>query len=171
MLQYALVLEMKKLLGSLDVCLEKALASAADKKYQADLLLDCRLAPDMFPLVRQVQAVCDQAKYAVGRTTGREMPVHPDTEKTIAELRTRIGSVLGYLNEFTEADFANLAGRTVTTPRWEGKSMLATDYFVEHALPNFFFHLSMAYAILRHNGVPVGKRDYLGALTFIPAAG
>jgi uncharacterized protein len=167
MSHYAFVLEMKKLLGSLDVCLEKAAVDAAGRKYEGEVLLQCRLAPDMFPLVRQVQAVCDQAKYAVGRTTGREIPSHPDTEQTIQELRQRISLVTAYMSDFNEADFAGMATRTVTTPRWEGKSMLASDYFVEHALPNFFFHLSMAYAILRHNGVPVGKRDYLGALPYI----
>lgn len=163
---YPFVIEMKKLLGSLDACLEKATLDATARKFDVDVLLQSRLAPDMFPLVRQIQAVCDQAKYAVGRTTGREIPSHPDTETTVAQLRTRIAAVQTYLNDFSEHDFAAVAERTVTTPRWEGKHMKAPDYFVQHALPNFFFHLSMAYAILRHNGVPVGKKDYLGALTW-----
>lgn len=163
---YPFVIEMKKLLGSLDACLEKATLDATARKFDVDVLLQSRLAPDMFPLVRQIQAVCDQAKYAVGRTTGREIPSHPDTETTVAQLRTRIAVVQTYLNDFSEHDFATVAERTVTTPRWEGKHMKAPDYFVQHALPNFFFHLSMAYAILRHNGVPVGKKDYLGALTW-----
>jgi hypothetical protein len=163
---YPFVIEMKKLLGSLDSCLEKATVDATTRKFDVDVLLQSRLAPDMFPLVRQIQAVCDQAKYAVGRTTGREIPSHPDTETTVAQLRTRIAAVQTYLNDFSEQDFAAVSGRTVTTPRWEGKHMTAPDYFVQHALPNFFFHLSMAYAILRHNGVPVGKKDYLGALTW-----
>jgi len=165
---YPFVLEMKKLLGSLDTCLEKAVLDAAARKYEVDVLLQSRLSPDMFPLVRQIQAVCDQAKYAVGRTTGRDMPNHPDTETTVEQLRARIGLVQGYLNDFSEADFESIAERTVTTPRWQGKAMTAPNYFVEHALPNFFFHLSMSYAILRHNGVPVGKKDYLGQLTYIP---
>lgn len=164
---YPFVLEMKKLLGSLDGCLEKAVVDAAARKFDVDVLLQSRLAPDMFPLVRQIQAVCDQAKYAVGRTSGREIPSHPDTETTVAQLRTRIGAVQAYLSDFSDGDFSSIEGRTVTTPRWEGKHMTATNYFVEHALPNFYFHLSMAYAILRHNGVPVGKRDYLGALTYV----
>lgn len=164
---YLLVLEMKKLLGSLDTCLEKATADAAARKYDVDVLLQSRLSPDMFPLVQQIQAVCDQAKYAAGRTTGQELPSHPDTETSVTELRGRIALVRAYLDGFTEADFAKSAERTVTTPRWQGKKMAAPTYFVEHALPNFFFHLSMAYAILRHNGVPVGKKDYLGAITYI----
>ncbi len=163
---YPFVLEMKKLLGSLDACLQKASDDAAARKYDVEVLLQSRLAPDMFPLVRQVQAVCDQAKYAVGRTTGRELPSHPDTETTVDQLRTRIAQVQEYLAGFSEADFADISQRTVTTPRWQGKTMTASNYFVEHAVPNFFFHLAMAYAILRENGVPVGKKDYLGAITF-----
>jgi uncharacterized protein len=163
---YASILEMKKLLGSLDNCLEKAVADATARKYDVNLLLQSRLAPNMFPLVRQVQSACDQAKYAAGRTTGKEIPAHPDTEQTVEQLRARIAQVVAYLAEFSAADFAGIDSRSVTTPRWEGKSMTAPDYFTEHAQPNFFFHFSMAYALLRHNGVDVGKRDYLGALSY-----
>jgi len=166
MTTYLLVLEMKKLLGSLDRLLEKATEHAAAKKYDVNVLLTARLAPDMFPLIRQIQATCDQAKYAVSRTTGKETPSHPDTEQTIPELRARIATVIAYLAEFSEDDFVGLTERRVTTPRWEGKSMSASDYLVEHAQPNFFFHLAMSYAILRANGVEIGKRDYLGALSF-----
>jgi hypothetical protein len=123
----------------------------------------------MFPLVRQVQATCDQAKYAAGRTSGKEIPAHADTEQTVEELRGRIAKVVAYLGEFSASDFEGLEDRRVTTPRWEGKSMSASDYLVEHAQPNFFFHLSMSYALLRHNGVDVGKRDYLGELNMRPA--
>lgn len=163
---YVSVLEMKKLLRSLDACLDKAVAYAQTKKFDPNVLMQARLAPDMFPFVRQVQATCDQAKYAVSRLAGKETPSHPDTEQTIDDLKKRIATVAGYLDEYSEKDFADIASRTVTTPRWEGKSMTAVNYFVEHAQPNFYFHLSMAYAILRHNGVDVGKRDYLGQLTW-----
>jgi hypothetical protein len=163
---HAIVLEMKKLLGNLDAFLDKAVAYATAKKVDPSVILHLRLAPDMFPLVRQVQATCDQAKYAVGRTTGRDIPTHPDIELTFADLKSRIESVVAYLNGFSEKDFAELDARTVTTPRWEGKSMTATNYFLEHAMPNFFFHLTTSYAILRANGIELGKRDYLGALTW-----
>jgi hypothetical protein len=166
---YAHVLEMKKLLRGVDGWLDKAVAHAAAKKFDANVLLQARLSPDMFPLVRQIQAACDQAKYAAGRTGAKELPSHPDTETTIDELRKRIASVVGYLDTFSESDFADVSNRTVTTPRWEGKHMTATNYFIEHAQPNFFFHLSMSYALLRSNGVEVGKRDYLGTLTYIQA--
>jgi hypothetical protein len=165
MVIYTLVLEMKKLLRSLDGCLEKSVAYAATKKFDPNVLLQSRLAPDMFPLIRQIQATCDQAKYAAARTTGKEAPSHPDTETTVDEARKRIAAVVSYLDGFQKADFDGLDGRTVSLPRWEGKSMTALDYFAEHAQPNFFFHLAMSYAILRHNGVDVGKRDYLGQLS------
>jgi hypothetical protein len=165
MLIHTFVLEMKKLLRNLDGCLEKGVAFAAAKHFEPEVLLQSRLAPDMFPLIRQIQAACDTAKFAVARTAGKDPPSHPDDEKTMADARKRISTVVAYLDTFTAADFHGVESRTVSLPRWEGKSMTATDYFMEHAVPNFFFHLTTAYAILRHNGVDVGKRDYLGALT------
>jgi hypothetical protein len=165
MTPHAIILEMQKLLRSLDACLEKGVAFAATKKFDPSVLLQSRLAPDMFPLMRQIQSACDQAKYAASRTAGKETPSHPDTEQSMDEARRRIATVVAYLDGFTAADFDGVESRTISLPRWEGKSMTATDYLVEHAMPNFFFHLTSAYAILRHNGVDVGKRDYLGKLT------
>jgi hypothetical protein len=162
---YLTVLEMKKLLSNVDSWLEKANAHATAKKFDANVLLQSRLAPDMFPLTFQIQSACDNAKYAAARTAGKTPPSHPDTEQTIADLRARIATVTAYLDTFTKADFEGTDARTISLPRWEGKSMSATAYFMEHALPNFFFHLTTAYAILRHNGVDIGKRDYLGPLS------
>ena len=164
-MHHLIVLEMKKLLGQINGWLDKATAHATAKKFDVNTLLQARLAPDQFPLVRQFQAVCDQAKYAAGRTTGKDMPAHPDTEQTVDEIKARVASVIAYLDTFTKNDFEAIASRTVTTPRWEGKSMTATNYLVEHAMPNFFFHMTTAYAILRHNGVDVGKRDFLGQMS------
>lgn len=163
---YPFLLEMKKLLKNLDGWIDKAVGHATAKKFDPNVLMQSRLAPDMFPFVRQVQAVCDQAKFAAARLTGREPPSHPDTEQTIDDLKQRIATVIAYLDTFSEADFADVADRTVTTPRWEGKSLTAMNYFIEHSQPNFYFHLTTAYAILRHNGVDVGKRDYIGQLTW-----
>ena len=162
---HVFVLEMKKLLTGLDGWLAKGVAHAEAKKFDANVLLQQRLAPDMFQLIRQVQAACDQAKFAASRCAGKESPSHPDTEQTIDEARKRIASVVAYLDGFTKDDFAGAEQRKITLPRWEGKSMTAVDYFVEFAQPNFYFHLTMAYAILRHNGVELGKRDFLGALS------
>ena len=162
---HALFGQMKKHLGQLEKWLDAATEHAKAKSFDPNVFLGLRLAPDQFAFVRQVQATCDVAKLAASRLTGKDAPSHPDTEQTIDELRTRIRSVIAYLEGFSEKDFESAATRSVTQPRWEGKTMSGADYFVEHGLPNFFFHLSHAYAILRHNGVSIGKRDYLGPLS------
>jgi hypothetical protein len=162
---YESLKQMKKQLGQLDKWLEAATAYAETKKFDSKNFLGLRLVVDQFPFSRQVQAACDSAKLAASRLSGKDAPVHPDTEETMEQLRERVRSVIGYLDGFTPKDFENAATRSITQPRWEGKTMTGADYFLEHAQPNFFFHLTTAYALLRQNGVSVGKRDYLGALT------
>jgi uncharacterized protein len=157
--------QMKKQLGQLDKWLESAAAFAKAKSFDPDLFLGFRLSPNQFAFARQVQTACDTVKLAMSRLSGKEAPAHPDTEKTLDELRARVRSVIAYLDSFSAKDFEGAATRVVTQPRWEGKVMTGADYFLEHAVPNFFFHLTHAYAILRHNGVDIGKRDYLGALS------
>jgi hypothetical protein len=157
--------QMKKSLGQLEKWLEAAATFADARSFDPTVFLGLRLAPDQFAFARQVQATCDVAKLAASRLSGKEAPTHADSEQTLDELRARIRSVIDYLDGFSAKDFETAATRVVTQPRWEGKTMTGADYFLEHALPNFFFHLTHAYAILRHNGVNVGKRDYLGALS------
>jgi hypothetical protein len=157
--------QMTKQLGQLDKWLETAEASAKARAFEPSLFLGFRLSPDQFAFARQVQITCDTAKLGASRLTGKEAPSHPDTETTLAELRARVQSVVAYLDSFTAKDFEKVATATITQPRWEGKTMTGPDYFLEHVVPNFFFHLTTTYAILRHNGVAIGKRDYLGALT------
>ena len=157
--------QMKKMLGQLDKWLDAAAAHAKEKAFDSNVFLDLRLAPDQFAFARQVQIACDTAKTGASRLTGKDAPNNPDTEKTLDELHARVRSTLAYLNGFTAADFASAATRVVTQPRWEGKTMTGADYFLEHVLPNFFFHTTHVFAILRHNGVSLGKRDYLGTLT------
>jgi len=157
--------QMKKMLVQLDKWLEMAAAFAQAKSFDPDIFVGFRLAPDQFAFGRQVQSACDTAKLAAARLAGKEAPSHPDTEKTLTELRARVALVVAYLDGFSAKDFEGAGARVVTQPRWEGKVMSGADYFLEHAVPNFFFHLTHAYAILRHNGVNVGKRDYLGALS------
>jgi hypothetical protein len=164
MSHYPTILEIKKLLHGVDGWLDKATAHATAKKFDTSVLLASRLSPDMFPLLRQIQTTCDNATGAAARAAGKEPPAHPDTEQTIDELKKRIATVVAYLDTFTKADFEGTDTRRVTMPRWEGKTMSASEFLVEYAVPNFFFHLTMAYAILRHNGVDLGKRDFLGAL-------
>ena len=162
---FALFQQMKKQLGQLDKWLDAATAFAASKSFDPNLFLGFRLAPDQFAFARQVQTACDTAKLAVARLAGQEAPKHPDTEATIEELHARVRSVIAYLDGFSAKDLAGAGERVISQPRWEGKTMTGADYFVEHALPNFYFHVAHTYAILRHNGVPIGKRDYLGALS------
>jgi len=157
--------QFKKSLGQLDKWLEAAATFAQSRSFDPNVFVGLRLAPDQFALSRQVQATCDTAKLAASRLTGKEAPAHPDTEATLSELQARIRSVVSYLDSLSAKDFEQAASRVVSQPRWEGKVMSGADYFQEHALPNFFFHLTHTYAILRHNGVPVGKRDYLGTLS------
>lgn len=162
---YQTVQQMKKQLLQTLKWFDAAVAHAQAKNFDPDIFLGLRLAPDQFGLVKQVQVACDTSKLMASRLTGKEAPKHADDEKTIDELRARVSSVAAYLGTFAEQDFAGAAERVITQPRWEGKVMSGADYFLEHAVPNFYFHLAHAYAILRHNGVALGKRDYLGALT------
>jgi uncharacterized protein len=162
---HAIVKQMKKQLGQLDKWLTAAAEHAKTKSFDPNVYLGLRLAPDQFAFARQVQSACDTAKLAASRLAGKDAPSHPDTEQTLDELHARVGAVIAYLDGFTAKDFEGAATRVITTPRWEGKVMSGADYFLEHALPNFYFHLTHTYAILRHNGVNVGKRDYLGALS------
>jgi len=163
---FEIVSQMKKQLEQLDRWLDAASAHAKSRSFDPDVFLTMRLAPDQFAFARQVQSACDAAKFAASRTSGQDAPSHPDNEKTVDELHTRIRATVTYLERFAATDFEGAGARVVALPRWEGKSMTATDYLLEHAQPNFFFHLAHAYAILRHGGVPLGKRDFLGALSF-----
>ncbi|MGD0674942.1 MAG: DUF1993 domain-containing protein [Polyangiaceae bacterium] len=162
---HTIILEMKKLLGQLDQWIGAAAAYAQAKSFDPNVFVGLRLAPDQFAFARQVQSACDTAKFAAARLAGRDAPTHADTEQTLDELHARVRAVIAYLEGFKAADFEGASKRVITQPRWEGKVMTGADYFVEHAVPNFFFHVTHAYAILRHNGVSIGKRDYLGPLT------
>jgi uncharacterized protein len=162
---YEMFSQMKKQLGQIEKWLDSATAFAKEKAFDPNVFLGLRLAPNQFAFARQVQTTCDTAKLAASRLSGKEAPSHPDTEQTLDELAARVRTVIAYLDGFSAKDFQDAATRTVTQPRWEGKVMTGADYFVEHAVPNFFFHLAHVYAILRHNGVNLGKRDYLGAVT------
>lgn len=166
MIYAAVVPQFVKMLTNLSAMFEKAAAHAAVRKYDPETLLVARLSPDQFPLLRQVLIACDTAKLGVSRLTGKPAPSHPDTEATIAELRARIDETIAYLGDFSEADFAGLDTRLITTPRWEGKTLTGEEYALQHVIPNFYFHVTTAYAILRHNGVEVGKRDFLGPMPY-----
>ncbi|MGZ3727170.1 MAG: DUF1993 domain-containing protein [Pseudobdellovibrio sp.] len=155
-----------KMLNNLNALLDKAAVFAETKKIDAEVLLQSRLAPDQFNFTRQVQIACDTAKLAASRLTGKEAPSHPDTEKTLPELKTRIESTIAYLQKFTAQDFAESATRHITHTRWEGQYLTGEEFAEQHALPNLYFHVTTAYSILRHNGVEIGKKDYLGKMPF-----
>lgn len=162
--------QFKKQLGQLDKWLSTAAEHAKSKNFDPDVFPTLRLAPDQFPLARQIQIACDTVKQSVNYLTGKPVQAQEDTEKTIAELQARVRSIITLLEELTAKDFEGAATRVVSQPRWKGEWMTGADYFIEHTVPNFFFHLTTSYAILRHNGVAIGKRDYLGAQSKRPAA-
>lgn len=155
-----------KMLKNLNVILDKGALFADSKKIEMEVLLNSRLAPDQFTLLRQVQIACDTAKLGAARLAGKEAPVHEDKEKTLPELKVRINEVLNYLGTFSPADFQGAHERKISQPRWEGKYLTGTEYAIQHALPNIYFHITTAYSILRHNGVEVGKKDYLGEMPY-----
>jgi uncharacterized protein len=160
------VTQFTKMLQNLDRMFDKAAAHADAKKFDVAVLLGSRLSPDQFALVRQVQTACDTAKLANARLTGKDAPVNDDSEETVDELRARIGGTVAWIGTLRREDFAGAEERRISQPRWAGKSLSGSEYAIQHAMPNFYFHVTTAYAILRHNGVDVGKMDFLGALPF-----
>jgi hypothetical protein len=163
------VTQMTRMLNHLATFLEKGEAHARAKKIEPDILLSCRLVADQFPLVKQVQIACDVAKFAAARLSGKEAPKHPDTEQTMAETHQRVRSVIQFLGTVKPEDFHGANARKVTQARREGQYIDGRDFLIRMALPNFYFHVTTAYAILRSNGVELGKNDFLGGdLPFKP---
>jgi hypothetical protein len=162
---HAQLVQMTKMLKNLRRWLEAGVAHAEAKKFEPEVLLSARLAPDMFTLAQQVQSASDGVKFLAARLSGTQAPKHPDTEKTFAELFARIDSVLGYVEGFKPEQFEGWQDRTITMAFLPGKGAKAADWLHEFSLPNTYFHLSTAYAILRHNGVSVGKLDFIGPVT------
>jgi len=156
--------QLQKTLRNLDAWLVAAEKHADAKKFPVENLLAARLAPDQFTLTRQVQTVCDNAKFLPGRLTGKEWPKHEDNETSFDQLHARIASTQQYLETFKPADFEGAESRKITLPWTEGKWMTASEYLIQFALPNFYFHTVIAYEILRHNGVELGKRDFIGGI-------
>ena len=154
----------KQMLGGLKDVLAKAEAHAVAKKIDPNALLQARLFPDMFPLLKQVQVATDFAKGVAHRLAGVEVPTMDDTELTFADLQARIDKVLSLISGLDAAQFEVAATREIVTQAGTPKEKRFTgqSYLVNYGLPHFFFHTTSAYNILRHNGVEVGKRDYIG---------
>ena len=153
-------------LNALSAVLEKAEAFAAAKKIDAAVLLNSRLAPDMFALTRQVQIACDLAKNGASRLAGVEAPRFEDNETTMEQVKARIAKTVAYLKTLDPKKIDAAADRELTFPLGPTNKgqMNGADYLNHFALPNFYFHLAAAYAILRHNGLEIGKQDFLGAI-------
>jgi hypothetical protein len=152
-------------LTNMSAFLDKAAAYAETKKFDTVVLAQARLFPDMHPLLRQVQIACDTAKGAGARLAQLEIPKHPDTETTFAELKARITKTLDFLKTITPAQVQGAEARAIEIKFPNGSwKFTGVSYLTEFVLPNFYFHLSMVYALLRNNGVDVGKGDFLGAI-------
>jgi hypothetical protein len=155
----------KQMLGGLNDVLAKAEAHAGARNIEPPALLQARLFPDMFALVRQVQIACDFAAGVCARLAGAEVPAYESSEQSFAELQARIAKTQAFIAGLDEASFAEAAGREIVTRPGTPKErrFSGQDYLLHYGLPQFFFHVTTAYAILRHNGVEVGKKDYMGA--------
>lgn len=153
-------------LNALSVLLDKAAAYAEAKKIDPTALLNTRLFPDMFALTRQVQSACDQAKNGAARLAGIDPPRYEDTETTIAELRARIAKTVAFVKTLDVKKIDASADREITFPLGATNKghMKGADYLNHFVLPNFYFHATTAYDILRHCGVEIGKRDFFGAI-------
>jgi hypothetical protein len=152
-------------LNALSGVLDKAAAFTTAKKVDPAVLLGWRLAPDMFALARQVQVACDQAKNGAARLAGAEPPKFEDTETSLDQLKGRIAKTLAYIKGLDAKAIDASADREITFPLGPTKGQMKGGDFLNHfVLPNFYFHLTAAYAIVRHCGVELGKRDFLGAI-------
>jgi hypothetical protein len=154
-----------QILNSLSALLTKAEAHCEAKKIQPDVLLGSRLYPDMLPLSKQIQLVTDFAVRGCARVTHSEVPQTPDTEKTFEELRQRLAKTADYVESFKPAQFEGADARDVTVPMGPDKTMTmkGQQFISNFSLPQFYFHAAIAHGLLRHNGVEVGKRDFMGA--------
>jgi hypothetical protein len=153
-----------QMLNSLSAILDKAEADATKRKIDPAVMLNYRLAPDMLPLTRQVQIATDSAKGAAARLAGVEVPKYDDDEKTFADLKARIAKTLKFVQSFQPKDIDGSENREISIPiGGQPRSFKGQPYLLNFAMPNFYFHVTTTYAILRHCGVEIGKRDFLGA--------
>jgi uncharacterized protein len=151
-------------LANISKCLDKGAAYAETKKFDSTVLVNARIAPDMFPLSRQVQIACDMVKNGVARLAGQDAPKFDDNEKTIDELKARIARTIDYIKSVPANALENSEARDIKIPmRDRTLEMQGLPYLRTWVLPNFYFHATMVYALLRHNGVDLGKPDFLGA--------
>ncbi|MEQ1622377.1 MAG: DUF1993 domain-containing protein [Methylococcales bacterium] len=152
-----------RMLGNLSVILEKAAAHAEVKKIDPAIFVNARLAPDMFPLSRQVQIATDMVKGAAARLAGLEVPSYEDNETTFADLQARIAKTVAFIQSLSAEQIDGSEERQIVLKFGSRElSFLGQPYLLDFVIPNFHFHLTTTYAILRHNGVDIGKKDYIG---------
>ena len=166
---YQVIAQCTQSLKNLEACLDKADQYAATKKFEVGVLMTSRLAPDMQPFTYQVQSACDYVKAAAAWLSGQTPPRHEDNEQTIDELRARIQKTVAFAESVKEAQYADASKSEVKLSWAPGKVVGGEDYLLQMTIPNTFFHIAMAYAILRHNGVDVGKMDFLGSINLVDA--
>jgi len=163
---YPIVLQCTQGLKNIEAWLDQAEHHASAKQFDVGVLMTSRLAPDMKDFVYQVQSACDYVKGAAAWLSGQTPPRHADTEMTVDELRARIRKTVTFAESVSEARYNGAADREVS---WGGKIVGGDDYLLQISLPNIYFHLTTAYAILRHNGVDIGKKDFLGPIRWVDA--
>jgi hypothetical protein len=151
------------ILTNLNHLLDKAQAHVEAKKWNEAALTQFRLYPDMFPLTRQVQIACDTAKGVVARLAGVDIPAYEDNEVSFADLKQRIAKTIAFINGFSAAHIDGTEDKDIVTKRGDVETHYkGMQFLLNHAMPNMYFHVTTVYAILRHNGIEIGKRDYLG---------
>lgn len=160
----ATVPQLAKMLDNLDSWLVKAQVHAQSEDIDMQTLLTAQLAPDQFNLTKQIQTACDTAKFAATRLAGVASPIQSDTETTVKGLRERIAATRAIVDSVTAEQFAAAKDSPISPPFLKGRTVTPADYLNEFALPNFYFHATTTYAILRHNGVPLGKMDFIGSM-------
>jgi len=164
---YQVIHQCAQTLKNLETCFDKAEQHAVAKNFDVGILMTSRLAPDQHHFTYQVQSACDYVKAAAAWLSGQTPPKHEDNEQTIDELRQRIHKTIAFVDSVEEAQFAGASERQVSLSWAPGKVIGGLDYLLQMTVPNTFFHITTAYAILRHNGVDVGKMDYLGSLNLV----
>lgn len=171
MMYYRTIQQFAHTLKQLDHLLGRCQALAAEKGCDPADLLQARLAPDMFHFTRQIQIGCDNAKFAASRLSGKDAPKDADEEATIEELQARVQRTVAYLESFQEEDFDGASERRITLHFMPGVYLTGDDYLVQFVMPNFYFHATTAYNLLRQAGAQIGKRDFLGAINLRPLEG
>ena len=167
---YQVVSQCTQSLKNIETWLDKAEQFAAAKHFDVGVLLNGRLAPDMKPLIYQVQSACDYVKAAAAWLSGQKPPKHEDNEQTVEELRARIRKTVDFAESVSKAQYEGAKGRKVSLSWAPGKVLGGEDYLLQMTIPNVYFHIAMVYAVLRSGGVDVGKMDFLGAINFVDPA-